>query len=134
MLEVRGCGGCNPREIPTNKTIKALLIRIACCEFLSKPLAVVTLMNNGIPSAHKAWWQSKSVDDFYRVYVALTATPTKVLEMLHVDTANQNEERVLTYLQQFIGSMKQDMIRRFYVSPQEVQCACPKASKLLLMG
>ena len=101
------------REIPTNKTIKGLLIRIARCEFLSKPLAAVTLMNNGIPSAHKPWWQSKSVDDFYRVYVALTATPTKVLETLHVDTANQNEERVLTYLQQFIGSMKQDMVRRF---------------------
>ena len=83
------------REISTNKTIKALLIRITRCEFLSKPLAAVTLMNNGIPSAHKAWWQS---NDFYRVYVALTATSTltKVLEMLHVDTANQNEERVLT--------------------------------------
>ena len=32
------------REIPTNKTIKALLIRISHCEFLSKPLAAVILM------------------------------------------------------------------------------------------
>ena len=47
--------------------------------------------------------------------MALTATQTKVLETLHVDTANQNEERVLAYLQQFIGSMKQGMIQRVFM-------------------
>ena len=101
------------REIPTIKTIKALLIRISHYEFLSKPLAAVTLMNSGIPSAHKALWQSKSVGELYQVYMALTATPAKVLEAFYVETTNQNEERVLTYLQQFVGSMKQDMVRRF---------------------
>lgn len=70
-------------------------------------------MNKGIPSAHKLLWESKTVDELYQIYIALTATPNKVLEVLNSDTANENEERVMMYLKQFIGGMNQDMIRRF---------------------
>ena len=103
----------NCREIPTNETIKKVIINISRYEFLSKPLAATTLMNSGIPVAHKVFWEGKTVDELYKIYIALTATPSKVLEVLNSDTENENQERVLAYLQQFIGSMSQDMIRRF---------------------
>ena len=66
------------REIPTNKTIRAPLIRISHYELFSKPLTAVTLINSGIPSVHEVWWQSKSVDELHKVYMALTATLAKV--------------------------------------------------------
>ena len=103
--------GC--REIPTKETIRTLLIRISRYELLSKHLAAVTLMNSGIPSAHKVWWQRKSVDEVHKVYMALTATPAKVLQVIYAETSNQSEERIMIYLRQFIGGMKQDMVRRF---------------------
>jgi len=103
----------NCREIPTNKTIEKIVINISRYEFLSKPLAATTLMNSGIPVAHKVYWEGKTVDELYKIYIALAATPSKVLEVLTSVTENENQERVLAYLQQFIGSMSQDIIRRF---------------------
>lgn len=111
LIDVLARFGC--REIPTNETIRTLLIRISQYELLSKPLAAITLMNSGIPCVHKVWWQRKSVDELYEVYIALTATPAKVLKVIYAETFNQSEERMMTYLRQFIGGMKQDMIRRF---------------------
>ena len=102
----------NCREIPTSKAIKTLLINIAHYEFLSKPLAVTTLIHSGIPSIHKQWWDSKTVEELYEIYMALTATPAKVLEVLSSDLENENQERVFIYLQQFIASMNRDMVRR----------------------
>lgn len=111
LIDVLARFGC--REIPTNETIRTLLIRISQYELLSKPLAAITLMNSGIPCVHKVWWQRKSVDELYKVYIALTATPAKVLQVIYAETFNQSEERMMTYLRQFIGGMKQEMIRRF---------------------
>ena len=51
LIDVLARFGC--REIHTKETIRTLLIRISHYELLSKPLAAVTLMNSGIPSAHK---------------------------------------------------------------------------------
>ena len=107
LINVLARFGC--REIPTNGTIRALLIRISHYELVSKPLAAVALMNSGITD----WWQRKSVEELYEVYMALTATPAKVLQAINVETSNQNEERTITYLRQFIGGMKQEMVRRF---------------------
>ena len=94
-----------------------------------KPLAAVTLMNNGIPSVHKAWWQRKSLDELHKLYMELTATPAKVLlQVIYTETSNLSE----TCLTQFIGDMKQEMVRRFDVSLLVAQCAWPGVSVLLL--
>ena len=45
--------------------------------------------------------------------MALTATPSKALQAIFAETSNQSEERMMTYLRQFIGGVKQDMVRRF---------------------
>ena len=110
LIDVLARFGC--REVPTNETIRALLIRILHYELLSKPLAAISLMNSGIPSIHKAWWQTKSVDELHKVYMTPTATSSKVLQAIFAETSNQSEERMMTYLRQFIGGMKQDMVRR----------------------
>ncbi len=46
--------------------------------------------------------------------MALTASPEKVLEVLSEPyTVDQNQERVIDYLRQYIGDMKAEEIRRF---------------------
>ena len=111
LIDMLARFGC--REIPTNETIRAVLIRISHYEMLWKPLAAVTLMNSGIPSVHKVWWQRKSVDELHKLYMVLTATLAKVLQVIYAETSNLSEERMMTYLRQFVGGMKQEMVRRF---------------------
>ena len=110
LIDVLARFGC--KEISTNETIRTVLTRISHYELLSKPLSAVTLMNSGIPSVHKAWWQRKSVDELHQLYMALTATPAKVLQVIYAETSNLSEERMMNYLTQFIGGMKQEMVRR----------------------
>ena len=50
----------------------------------------------------------------YGLYIALTATPSKVLEKLDEPIATSvAEQRVFKYLQQFIGHMKVEEVQKF---------------------
>ena len=54
------------------------------------------------------------VDELCRIYEALTASPEKVLEQVQEPTfASPDEERVFGYLQQYVGGMKVDKVKRF---------------------
>ena len=55
-----------------------------------------------------------SVKGFHSLYVSLSASPEKVLELLdEPDIINQNQEWVFGYLQQYIGNMKPDEVWLF---------------------
>lgn len=43
----------------------------------------------------------------------LTVSPGKLIDILSCSPSNANEERILGYLQQFIGSMNHDTLRKF---------------------
>ena len=55
-------------------------------------------------------------DDLYTLYQALTADPSKVLELLTEpeDELNSSEQRVYLYLKQFIGNMRSDELLNFF--------------------
>lgn len=91
-----------------------MIIGIAQHEFVVKPMATITCMHNGIQTvSHGAFWRKKSINDLYQLHLALTATSSKVIEILEADAGTENEARILGYLTQFIGNMDKDVLRRF---------------------
>jgi hypothetical protein len=108
MLSRFGC-----REVPNCINVKDVIGKVARYEFIAKPLAAVAMINTGIPLLHTSFWSRKSVEDLRLLYLGLTATSAKVLEIIESDPSDQNEERVLGYLTQYIGTMSQDKVRRF---------------------
>lgn len=65
-------------------------------------------IRSGIPEIHLQFWNNMTVRDLYSIYKAIHASPAKVLALLDDDVclANDNQERVYGYLQQYIGKMK----------------------------
>lgn len=79
-----------------------------------KPLAALCSISGGIPTIEKSFWSSFSMDELHKLYLTLDGSAKKVLEMLvEPIAANECESRVFGYLQEYIGSMKRDEIRRF---------------------
>lgn len=104
--------GC--REVPTHNNIKDVIVKVARFEFMVKPLAAISLVHSGIPTEHIPFWQNQTVKNLSLLYSALTATPAKVVEILQSEpTDNACEERVMSYLEQFVGNMNKDMLRKF---------------------
>lgn len=56
-----------------------------------------------------------SVYELYSLYMALRASPVKILTLLEDDSAadDPNKARVFKYLTQFIGNMSKDELRSF---------------------
>lgn len=102
------------RHLPTPPKFKQVLTQIASYEFLAKPSVALAAMNSGVPKQHKPFWDGVIVDDLLSIYYALTASPATVLGMFEDAVGmNSNEERVLGYLRQFVGSMSSDSLRNF---------------------
>ena len=102
------------REVPTPKNLVRLISGVARYHFLRKPAAVIAEMASGVPKTHKLFWSKMGCAGLYSVYSALQASPKKVLQMVgEVETANPNQERVSSYLRQYIGNMQVDEVRSF---------------------
>ena len=102
------------REIPTAQNFKASLLQIATCEFILKPSAAISMINSGIPSQHLSFWKNIGVQGLFSLYKAKSVSSEKVLEMLdEAQAADSNQERVLTYLRQYVGSMNNDDLGQF---------------------
>ena len=92
--------------------LKSQLCDIAKYEQQINPMAAICTMNRGLPISEKPFWESFSVDEFYSVYLSLSATPTKVLSILVKPfQENSSQARVFEYLQQYIGNMRMDKIK-----------------------
>lgn len=111
IMEILPRFGC--RQVPNHRNFKEMLMQVARYEFLVKPMAAISLIHDGIPILHSPFWNRLSVEDAFRLYMTLTANPGKVVSILQSLPLNSNEERVFTYLKQFIGSMNQDDVRKF---------------------
>lgn len=103
--------GC--REMPQPGKIRETIARIAQYEFQCKPLAGINAIRSGINSDHLSFWKQFSIDSLHSLVIAVTAHPAKVIDSLCSEPASHCEERVFMYLQQFIGQMNQNMLRRF---------------------
>lgn len=104
----------NSRQLPTPATFKQMVINVARYEFISKPAAAVMLLHKGIPKEHQPLWTGMGVNGLYALYKAQSVSTEMVLKMLEeAEGANQSEERVLSYLRQFVGNMGLDELRDF---------------------
>ena len=105
--------GC--RELPTPNKLRQQVIRVSRFEFVVKPMAAVAKIKEGIPPSHCPFWRSLSIDNFHSIYKALAASPAKVLSMLEEPAVgmNQAQDRVYSYLVEYVGQMKCDEVRRF---------------------
>ena len=92
------------------------LLQVAKYQFIIKPMAAIASINTAIPPVESDVWKGKPVDDLYILFQALTADPSKVLELLTTepeDELNSSEQRVYLYLQQFVGNMRSDELQNF---------------------
>lgn len=102
------------REEPSTSNILKLVDQVAQYEFLTKPMAPIALMHNGITKEERPFWSKKSVESLYELYTSLLTSPKKVLDMIDEPYfANMNEERVFGYLQQFVGNMASEVVQKF---------------------
>ena len=67
---------------PNPETLLLQLATIAHFEFQIKPLVACCTITNGIPLDEKEFWKSYSVEQLYTLYLALNATPQRVLSVL----------------------------------------------------
>ena len=112
LLELASRFGC--RRIPTPVTLKGMFLQIAKYEFILKPAAAIAAINSGIPDNHASFWKGLGVQGIFRVYKAKSVSPAKVLEMLgEVHTLDPNQERIVMYLKQYIGSLNSEDLQRF---------------------
>lgn len=102
------------REIPKPGNFLQLITSMAKFYFLRKPAAAISEIKSGIPDLHSDFWRRMTVADLYALYRALQVSTAKVLAMLDdTNVANQTQERIFGYLQQFIGNMQEDEVRNF---------------------
>ena len=117
-------------EIPTPQTLKSSVLRISC-EFILKPSAAILEIQSGIPSQHRPFWEKMGSQGLFSLYKAKSVSVAKVLEMFdEAEGSDFDQERVLTYLRQYIGSMSNDdlgLFLRFVTGssvciPNKIQC------------
>lgn len=83
-------------------------------EFIQKPMAAVMRIKEGIPPWHRPFWSGLSTKDFHSTFKALTASPSKVLQMLEEPILmTPSQERVHSYLVQYVGQMKPGEVEQF---------------------
>ena len=108
--------------------MKRLMLQLAKFEFNVKPAAAIASIHSGIPSKHLPVWEGLSVADFYSTYTALSVSPAKVLKMMeNCVISNPSEERVLSYLRQYIGNIALMSYEHFFGSLLAVVYALPRA-------
>ena len=104
--------GC--RVCPTSQNIESLTVSTAKFVFQIQPMAAYSMITSGIPLEEQQFWQSYSLEQLNSLYMAINATPEKVLGMLEEPVFNNEaESKVFGYLQQFIGNMKSNELRQF---------------------
>ncbi len=102
------------REMSSPGKLREQIIEAAYREFMMKPMAAISSINSGIPHTHQGFWNEFNVKDLYDLYCSLTASPSKVVDMIVEPTAsNPAQERVFNYLIQYVGNMKVSEVQRF---------------------
>ena len=108
LSSILGRFGC--RQLPTTSNLRQLVLQVARFEFVTKPSGAVQSISFGIPPSHRQFWKGLSVRQLHEEYLALSASPGKVLELLSrtEDSTDGDEGRVFEYLVQYFGQMQSD--------------------------
>ena len=98
----------------SSSSLKAQLSVVAKYKFQIKPMTALSGIYNGISAEQKLFWRSFSINQLHSLYLSLSATPEKVLRILdEPPESNSCQARVFGYLQEYIGSMRNEEVRRF---------------------
>jgi len=90
------------------------LITVAEHTFQGKPLGILFTMRSGVPACYHNFWQQFDVDKLFRLYKALNASASSVLQSItEPEAMNAAEERMYQFLRTYISNMKEDKIRQF---------------------
>ena len=90
----------------TSSQLRAQLLDVAKYEFLIKPMAAINGIYSGICDEEKLFWKNFSLDELHSLYLSLSATAEKVLNIIDEPVeSNSSQARVFNYLQQYIGNM-----------------------------
>ena len=102
------------RDIPTPPMLKGLFPQIAQYEFTLKPAAAIAAIHSGVPDQHALFWKNLGVTGLLRLYQAKSISPAKVLKMFdEVQPLDTNQERIMLYLRQYIGSLNTGDLEQF---------------------
>ena len=73
----------NVRQIPTSRSeFHSLFVRIAKCQFVTKPSFLMVAFKRGLEKAHAAIWKAINASDIRALYVRLYPTAEKLVELL----------------------------------------------------
>ena len=102
------------RQIPTPTNLKQQIVQVAKFQFLNKPIAAHLAINSGIPPFERSFWCQLTISDLYSLYLSLSATPSRVLDLMEEpDFMNPAEERVYSYLRDLIGNFSTSDTRKY---------------------
>ncbi len=103
-------------EVPNPGNILRLCQHSCRWLYIDKPFSAIVEMRKGVPSNHMLFWDQnrRGVSDLFKIYLALTATPAKVLQCIEEPPLFQpSEQRIFDYLTQYIGRMKVEEVQLF---------------------
>ena len=90
-------------QLPTHSNILKVCEQTARYVYIKRSCAAIREIRKGIPPEHLLFWNAKRLKGLHRVYVSLTASPSKVLELIEEpEVLTIAQQRVLNYLQEFL--------------------------------
>ena len=125
LVSIMSRYGC--REVPKPNNVKTMILQASSYTFIIQPTAALVTMHSGVPQQHLSFWRGLGVTGLYSIYGAQSVSPAKVLKMFEDEVGTDaNEERILGYLRQYVGSMSTDELRQFlrFVTGSSVCLSC----------
>ena len=98
-------GAYNCFQVPCCGNLKDLLCKIAKCELIQKPLALLLMIHSGVTAEHSQFWKEQDVNTLYKLYCSMTCTAEKVLGHIVSEPMSLIEQRTLRYFKQFVGNL-----------------------------
>ena len=93
------------RHLPTPLSLHQQIVQVAKFEFLTKPIAAHIAIHSGISELERAFWNPISLEDLHSLYICLTATPDRVLDLMEdPECVNPAQERIYGYLEILLGT------------------------------
>ena len=108
----------NVRNIPTSRAeFHSLFLRIAKCEFITKPSVLVKAFKEGMLDAHPAVWSDLDATTIRTIYGRLDPTPEKVVAVLHPSPdytpLTPQRDRVFEFLRRYVRRLTREKVSLF---------------------
>ena len=108
VLSILSRFACRKMVNPNNLT--QLITLAAKYEFYRKPVAITTLIHNGIPNIQKVFWKDLGIEGISNF---LVVSADKLLKVLTSECTNEAQETIFGYIKCMIGNMQSNEIRNF---------------------